>query len=510
MASAVLSESQSSVYVVEVVGLSKAFGAIEALRGVDLTIAAGEVHGLVGANGAGKSTLVNCLAGVVQPDAGEIRLNGTPCRIRDARDATDRGLSFIHQELSLIPKFTALQNMAVGQWRRNRFGLVDWPALRQRANEIAQRLGFDFSADEPIEKLSMAQRWFVSIGRALMTDAQLVAMDEPTAALSSQDAERVFGVARELTGHGVAVLYISHRLEEVRSFCDRVTVLRDGAVAAALGRSPDLTALFRAITGAEMSAPTPHERTQQGEALLEGKRLRRYPAVRDASLEIHRGEVVGLAGLVGAGRTELARLLFGVERPDAGQILLDGAPVSFRGPHDAIKAGIALVPEERRSQGLLMKQSVAWNIGLPSWDQFVYDRAIPLINRRELREVARSIVQKLHIVAPSVDQSVSALSGGNQQKVVIAKWLVRRPRVLILDEPTRGVDVGARAGIYALIRSIAQDGVAVLLICSDFEELTMCDRVLIMVEGAVVGELVGADISEERMLQLCYASENAS
>jgi ABC-type sugar transport system ATPase subunit len=497
--------------VVEVSGLSKSFGAIQALRGVNLAVRSGEIHGLVGANGAGKSTLVNILAGRVQPDSGEIRVRGHVERIRDTHEATLRGLSFIHQELNLVPKFTALQNMGLGRWPSGPVGLVDWKRLRRRAEAVAAQLNFEFSLDAPAESLSVTERWLVSIGRALMTEASVIAMDEPTAALSKQESDLILRVARDLSSRNLAVLYISHRLDEIQALCHRVTVFKDGLVSDHFERS-DVTreALVKAMIGSDAPAASRRPRVPASSPIVSLRGVARSPRVHGVDLDLYPGEVLGLAGLIGSGRTELARIIFGADQRDAGEMLLDGRPVRFRGPYEAIKAGIVLVPEERRSQGLLMNKSVAWNIGLPSWGAFVYGRFVPLINRRALNVAASDIAARLQVKTPTVGHAVNYLSGGNQQKVVIAKWVARHPRVLILDEPTRGVDVGAKAEIYSLIRRMADDGLAVLVISSDLEEMSECDRVVALVEGRVSGQLLGSAISEAAILSLCYPSENAS
>jgi len=492
----------------EVRGLTKAFGGVQALRGVDFDVRPGEVHGLVGANGAGKSTLIRTLAGVQRPDGGTILIDGSPVEILDPQHATRLGLNFIHQELNQVPKFSALENLVLGLDKPTRAGLIDWVAVRRDVAPVVERLGMTFSLDTPVEQLSVAERWLIAIGHALVHRARLIAMDEPTASLSAEEVGRLFGIVRELAHDGIAVIYVSHRLDEIIELCDRTTVLKDGQLAASFDRS-NVTkeALITAIAGGEI------ETTVAGSAsaasarpVLEVRSLRRLPAVRDVSFTVHEGEILGLGGLVGSGRTEVARLVFGADRLEAGEISLDGRPIRLRGVADAVRLGIGLVPEERRSQGLVLRQTVAANLALPHLARFRIVPRLPLISLARMRSEARQIAQRLQIKAPSVTAIVGELSGGNQQKVVIGKWLGGQVRVLILDEPTRGVDVGARAEIHRSLRELASSGTAILVISSDEEELPgLCDRVLVMVEGAIAGELRGPKITRQAIRRLSYA-----
>ncbi len=495
----------------EVRNISKHFGAIQALSGVSLEIRPGEIHGLVGANGAGKSTLVKTLAGLYQPDAGALLLDGQPLTIKNPQHAGELGLEFIHQELNLVPKFTGRQNMTLGLSPTRGPGLMDWGKMKAQTGEVARRLDITFSLDVPVEKLSVAERWLVSIGRALVRKARLIAMDEPTASLSGAEADRLFRIIRELAAADVAILYVSHRLDEITAQCSRVTVFKDGRNVAAFDRSSMRKAdIIRAIVGGEMAiAAPPKPQTTQGVAILEVRGLRREPAVHDVTFEVHAGEVLGLAGLVGAGRTEVARILFGADKAQGGEMILDGKPYHPRGTHDAVRAGIFLVPEERRSQGLILRESVAFNVALPSWRLMQVSPVLPIVSKSKGSRLAASAVESLRIKTESVQTPVSKLSGGNQQKVVMGKWLGRTTRVLILDEPTRGVDVGARAEIHRIIRELADKGIAVIVISSEFQELTDCNRVLVMVDGMIVGELTSGAISEEAILHQCYSHQAA-
>lgn len=492
----------------QVRSLIKHFGGVQALKGVDLDVVAGEVHGLVGANGAGKSTLIRALAGIIQPDAGTILLDGSPVKIANPQAARQLGLSFIHQELNLVPKFNALQNLLLGLPKPQRAGLLDWRAARREVEPTLRRLGIDFPMDVPVADLTVAERWLISIGRALIHKARLIAMDEPTASLSVEESERLFRIIRELSTEGIAILYVSHRLDEILDLCHRVTVFKDGALVASLPRADlNKAALVRSIVGSDLgqvntvsNAPPDHP------VLLEVRGLSRRHLVRNASFTLHEGEVLGLAGLVGAGRSELVRMIYGADRPEAGQILMCGKPITVRSPYDAVRQGIVLVPEERRSQGLLLDKTVAFNVNIPRVSSLRRVRWLPLISLSRANARAQEIVQKLQVKTRSVDTPVRNLSGGNQQKVVIGKWLTEPVKVIILDEPSRGVDVGARGDIHAIARSLADQGAGVIVISSEVEELPgLCDRVLVMVEGRIAGELIGQEISKEALLHMSYA-----
>ena len=491
-------------------GLVKSFGGVQALKGVDLAITAGEVHGLVGANGAGKSTLIRCLAGLLEPDSGTILLDGDQVQISNPQHARRLGLSFIHQELNMVPKFSALQNLLLGLPKPTHGGIINWTAAAQQVEPTAARLGFQFRLDTPAQDLTVAEQWQISIGRALLHKSRLIAMDEPTASLSVAESERLFRIIRELTAEGIAILYVSHRLDEILDLCSRVTVFKDGAGVLSVERSVlTKSALVKAIVGGEVEAlsgaSTPPPDLP---VILEARGLSRGHRVRNASFALHKGEVLGLAGLVGSGRSELVRLIFGADKPDRGELYIDGQRVTIKNPHDAVRHGIALVPEERRSQGLLLSKSVAFNINLPTLAALRQIRWLPLISLRRGDVRAKAVVERLQVKTRSINTPVRNLSGGNQQKVVIGKWLTEAAKIFILDEPSRGVDVGARGEIHAIVRELAARNAGVIVISSEVEELPgLCDRVLVMVEGRIVGALVGAEITKEALLQLSYAHD---
>jgi ABC-type sugar transport system ATPase subunit len=489
-------------------GIEKSFGGTRALRGVSLSIHAGEVHGLVGANGAGKSTLIRILAGLVQPDAGRILLDGAPVVVPTPHRASDLGMNFIHQELAFVPGMTVLQNIMLGLSKPTRFGTIDWRAVARDVAPIAKRVGITAPLSANVKGLSTAENWLINICRALIRRARLIVMDEPTASLSVSESERLFAIIEDLSRSGVAVLYVSHRLDEVLQKCQRVTVFRDGRTVAEIDRT-EMTrvALIEAIVGHHViplgkSAASSRRR----EVMLSVRDLARLPKVKGVSFDLCRGEVLGVGGLVGAGRSELARLVFGADRPDRGMMTLGGRPFAPRNPAAAVRAGLGLVPEERRAEGLILTKGIAFNLQLANLAKVVRGPAVPLIDNRRRRALAEDAVRDLAIKTASIETPVGRLSGGNQQKVVIGRWLLREPNVLILDEPTRGVDIGARGEIHRLIRDLAGQGMAVLVISSEPDELPdLCDRVLVMAEGRIVSELSGEAVSRNAIIAASYA-----
>lgn len=493
--------------------ITKNFGGAQALKGVSLDIVPGEVHGLVGANGAGKSTLIRILAGLVQPDAGTIEVDGRPVTIETPHRATELGMNFIHQELAFIPGMTVLQNIMLGIPKRSRFGLVDWRAIAKDVAPIAARVGITAPLGANVKGLSTAENWLINICRALVRKARLIVMDEPTASLWASESERLFAIVRDLSASGVSVLYVSHRLNEILDLCDRVTVFRDGRSIREFDRR-GLTrqALVEAIVGGKPVEEQPTRRTATGRKVaLHVENLARLPRVRGVSFDLHEGEVLGLGGLVGAGRTELVRLIYGADQPDTGAMLLGGAPFAPKTPHAAVKSGLGLVPEERRAEGLVLSKSVAFNVSLANLKRIVVSPALPLISNAARNSLTLETIRVLSIKTQSVDTPVGRLSGGNQQKVVIGRWIAAAPRVLILDEPTRGVDIGARIEIHRLIRSLAEKGMAVLVISSEPEELPdLCDRVLVMAEGRIVRELGGHAVTRSAIVEASYTESHHS
>ncbi|MFC3225648.1 sugar ABC transporter ATP-binding protein [Marinibaculum pumilum] len=490
-------------------GLTKLFAGELALDSADLDVELGRVHGLVGANGAGKSTLIRCLAGVTVPNRGSITIAGQELHKGSPQASERAGLAFIHQELNLIPHFSALQNMLLGAPKKTRFGLIDWRRSGVAARAAAERVGIRFPLETRVADLSVAERWLVMIGKALTRDASMIAMDEPTASLSGPESEQLFAIIRDLAGQGVAILYVSHRLEEVLDLCDRITVLRDGRIAAEADRgSIDKKGLVHAIIGHDVRPVRDTDRfaaDRSAAPVFSVRGLSWKDRVRDVSLDLYRGEVLALGGLVGAGRTELAHLAAGVARPDGGHLELHGRPLRLSSEAAAVAAGIALVPEERRSQGLMLQQSVGFNINVATLDRILSVPGLPFVSGRKGRQQADRLIGELGIKTPSAAAKIGGLSGGNQQKALIARWLPAGLKLLILDEPSRGVDVGAREEIHAAIRALARSGVGVLVISSDVEELVLlADRVLVMREGRITGELTGAGITEAAIIELSY------
>jgi ribose transport system ATP-binding protein len=505
---------------IEVRGLTKAYAGAQALAGVDFDVWRGQVHGLVGANGAGKTTLVRCLAGLVAPDAGTIRVGGMEVEITSPQVARRFGLAFIHQELNLVPHFSGLANILLGRPKRKRLGIVDWRATRRDIQGVLDQLGISFSLEKRVDELSVAQRWLLSIGRALVGKATMIAMDEPTASLSSVEADRVHEVVRDPVAQDIGVIYVSHRLAEVLDLSDTISVFRDGRLTRRATRG-DLSreSLVREIIGRDLQpeaaadaaarAEQRQEHADRERPLLEVRAVS-LGRLRNVSFTVGRGEIVGLGGLVGAGRTEVARIIAGVDRPESGEVLLDGRARRWGSIGAAVRDGVALVPEERRTEGLFLDRSVAFNLNLADMRPLRHVSWLPLLNRRRARRRARQLSEQLGIKAASISQSVGSLSGGNQQKVLIARWLTRDLNVLVLDEVSRGVDVGARSEIHAIVRRLAANGTSIIAISSEIEELVeFCDRIVVLAEGRVAGEVQGDTMTQAKVLSLCYADRMA-
>jgi rhamnose transport system ATP-binding protein len=478
--------------------ISKRFGATQALDGVSLELLPAEAHALVGENGAGKSTLVKVLAGVHQPDTGQIVLDDMPVEIRGPAHARELGIAVIHQEPRLFPDLSVAENVFLGHQPRTRLGSIDWSRMRRDAARLFDELEVSISPGSPVRGLSMADQQLVEIAKALSLEARILIMDEPTASLSLHEVERLFSIVRPLRDRGLAVLFVSHRLEEVFALSERASVLRDGKHVTTTPISQVTTAdLIRHMVGRDVSL-FPHAATTPGDVLLEARGLTRGDTFRDISFSVRAGEIVGFAGLVGAGRTEVARVLFGIDRAERGQVLLGGRPVVFDSPSAALRAGVAYVPEDRHQQGLVLDFPIASNVSLP-----ILPRLFPrfFVDRPTERRLAERYATQLRVRMADVEQLVSALSGGNQQKVVIAKWLATRPRVLILDEPTRGIDIGAKVEVHRIIAELAAGGLGIILISSDLPEvLAMSNRILVMHEGHLTAELARAEATEERVM----------
>jgi rhamnose transport system ATP-binding protein len=480
-------------------GVSKAFGAVRALRNVTLELFAGEVHGLAGENGAGKSTVVKTFAGVHRPDSGQVRVDGEPVVFHGPADAQHAGVAVIYQEPTLFPDLPVAENIFMGRQPRTSLRRIDRRAMHAEAAGLFARLGVPLDPRRPARGLSIADQQVVEIAKAISRDARVLIMDEPTAALTGQEAARLFAVVRTLREQGCAVLFISHRLEEILELCQRVTTLRDGrhiATGPVDGLTPD--DLVRQMVGRSLAELFPRHEAEPGEVALAVSRLTREGVFRDISFQVRRGEIVALAGLVGAGRSEVARAIFGIDRWDAGSVEVGGRALPPGSPTAAMAAGLALVPEDRRQQGLVMGMSIARNMGLTKLRAM---RRGPLISRRIERDHARDWAVRLRLRFNRLSDGVGVLSGGNQQKVVLGKWLGTDPAVLIVDEPTRGIDVATKAEVHRLLSELAAQGIAILMISSDLPEvLGMADRVLVMHEGRLTAELARGRATEETVI----------
>ncbi|MFL5259334.1 MAG: sugar ABC transporter ATP-binding protein [Hyphomicrobiales bacterium] len=482
---------------IKLTGISKSFGGLRALKDVSFDVRPGEVHALLGENGAGKSTLIKIMAGVLAPDEGEIAIDGRSITFASPRDAHAVGIATVHQELLLFPELTVAENIFLGQAPRTSWGGLDWGEMRERATALLAALDSpDLDVDAKVGSLSVANRQRVEIARALAQNAKLVIMDEPTAALAEADVQRLMEIVRRLRDSGVGIVYVSHRMAEIFALADRVTVLRDGAYVGTrdIGETEEGT-LVSMMVGRVLDRLFPQKQGETGATLLELRNVSYDDVVRDISFELKSGEILGIAGLVGSGRTELALTIFGITPATSGEILLDGKAVTIGGPEQARALGIAYIPEDRGTQGLIRSQRIAENVSLAMLDRLAPHYIIDRL--RELR-LARDAIARFGIRARGPDQVVRQLSGGNQQKVVLAKWLVTEPRILIMDEPTRGIDVGAKAEIHLLMRKLAGEGLAILMISSELPEvLGMSDRVLVMSSGRIAARFDGANAAAE-------------
>jgi rhamnose transport system ATP-binding protein len=484
---------------VELRGVSRSFGGVRALDSVDLQLWSGQVLALVGENGAGKSTLVKILTGVEHPDTGEILIDGQRQVIGDAMAAHKLGIAAMYQEPTVFPDLTVAENIFAGRRPRGALGLVDWSTMDREAQRLLDELEVDLPADRPVRGLGVADRQLLEIAKALSADARLLIMDEPTAALSPQEVDRLFAQARRLRKRGVAILFVSHRLDEVSAIADVVTVLRDGRhIATRPAAQLSHGEMVQLMVGRPLEQLFPKAQTQVREMALEVRGFTRLGVFSNVEFEVRRGEIVGLAGFVGAGRSEVARSLFGIDPVDRGTVMINARPFRPASPRSALARGLAYLPEDRLGQGLVQIMPVAANISMA-----ILPRLTPggLLRPRAETNLAQRFMERLRIKAPSPATKVQTLSGGTQQKVVLAKWLATEPRVLILDEPTRGVDVGTKADVHKLVSQLAADGLGILLISSDLAEvLAMSDRIVVMREGRTVAEFSRAEATQQGVI----------
>jgi len=491
-------ESGPAAPIVEIRGISKSFPGVRAVRVVDLDLFPGEVHVVAGENGAGKSTLMKLVAQVEKPDAGEVRIDGKLVDFHGPRHAQRVGIAMVHQEFALAQHLSVAENLSLGR-ESSRLGLIVRGSEKRSARQLLERVGLDIDPSRKVGTLSVVAQQRVEIAKTLAIDARLLIMDEPTATLTDHEIDELFAVVDDLTSQGIAIVFISHRLDEILRIADRITIMRDGAVVQTLGKEDaDESTIVRLMVGREIENLYPKPASQVGEPLLQVEGVTRKGVLTNCSFTLRSGEILGFAGLVGAGRTELARAIFGADRMDAGRVVLDGHELHITSPRDAIRAGIGYLTEDRKREGLAMLLGIDQNVTLAR-----IPKRGPFIDLPSERRTAKKRTDELDIRAPSMRRRVEALSGGNQQKVVVAKWLETDPRVMFFDEPARGIDVGNKAEMFRLIGELAAAGRGIVLISSYLPELlNMCDRILVIRDGRIAGEFAREDFSQERIIAL--------
>ena len=486
----------------EIKNISKSFPGVKALDDVSFNIQRGTVHAIVGENGAGKSTLIKILAGIYKNDSGSIVLNDKTLKLKVPKDATKEGISVVHQELKLAETLTVTENTFLGNLIYKNSIFVDWKEMKKQSKALIKRLGMDINTDSIVETLTIARKQIVEICKAINLNCKILIMDEPSATLTGSELKILFGVIAKLKKEGATIIYISHRLEEIFDIADKVTVLRDGkCIGTVLVKDVTKRELISMMVGRVVDNEYPKEIIDIGGAVIEVNGLNRKGVLHDINLKVYKGEVLGIAGLVGSGRTELVRAILGIDKIDAGEIILKGTEIKHRNFKDAIKNGFGLIPEDRKLQGLIQEFSVKENVCLVSIDKIIKGGFVS--NRLE-EKLAREYIKKLKVSAPSTNVEVKYLSGGNQQKVVVAKWLMQESEIIILDEPTRGIDVGAKVEIYKLINNLVENGKTVVIVSSELPEvLGMSDRVLVMREGRIAGEFSREEATQEKILEVC-------
>ncbi|WP_145037814.1 sugar ABC transporter ATP-binding protein [Paenibacillus sp. Y412MC10] len=496
-----------SEWLIQMEGIMKEFPGVLALNNCRFDLRAGEVHALMGENGAGKSTLMKILTGVYQKDAGTIEFKGQPVELSNPKAAQDAGISMIHQELNLAPDLTVAQNIFIGREPRRKLRLfLDDRALHRQVKELFERMGLDMDPSIKVSELTVAKQQMVEIAKALSYNADVLVMDEPTAALSETEIEDLFRIIRQLRESGVGIVYISHRMDEIKRITDRITVMRDGQYIDTVSTAEVTTQdIISKMVGRQIYETSKPERTaDERETVLEVIGLNQGRTLKDINLTLKKGEILGIAGLVGAGRTELARAIFGADRIQSGEIRVHGRKVTIKGPHDAVRQGIGYLSEDRKRYGCVVDLDVKSNVAIASYGSFL--RPGGWMNTARIREQAEDMVSRLKVKTPHVDQEVKFLSGGNQQKVVIGKWLTRDCDILIFDEPTRGIDVGAKSEIYRLLNDLAAQGKSIIMISSELPEiLRMSHRILVMCEGRITGELDHEEATQESIMHLATA-----
>ncbi|AMO99152.1 ABC transporter family protein [Collimonas arenae] len=504
-------EGAAPEYLIALKNVTKRFPGVLALDNCQFNLLRGEVHALMGENGAGKSTLMKVLSGVYPKDSGEIRMDGRPVEIPNPRAAQALGIGIIHQELNLMNHLSAAQNIFIGREPRGRYGVfLDEDALNRQAAQIFERMRLQLDPRTLVGELTVAKQQMVEIAKALSFDSRVLIMDEPTAALNNAEIDDLFRIIRQLQEHGVGIIYISHKMDELRQISNRVTVMRDGQYIATVPTvGTPIDTIIGMMVGRQLDNSGPEvPDTSANDVVLEVKGLTRGAAIKDVNFSLRKGEILGFAGLMGAGRTEVARAVFGADAIDAGEILVHGVKVSIKSPRDAVAHGIGYLSEDRKHFGLATGLDVKTNVVMSSMDKFLTKGLF--LDQPAIRETAQGYVRQLSIKTPSIDQPVRLLSGGNQQKIVIAKWLLRDCDILFFDEPTRGIDIGAKNEIYKLLNALAAQGKAIVMISSELPEvLRMSHRILVMCEGRITGELAAADASQEKIMYLATQREPA-
>ncbi|MDO4279854.1 MAG: sugar ABC transporter ATP-binding protein [Lachnoclostridium edouardi] len=480
--------------------IEKCFGGVYALKGIDFDLEEGEVHALLGENGAGKSTLIKVLGGIHKPDGGMIEIQGKEVAIDSVKKAREMGIGIIHQEIVLVPHLTAAENIFLGREIKTKAGLTDRSAMFSKAEEMVKKLGIDLNVRQPVEKLTIAQQQLVEITKAISFDARILVMDEPTSSLTDREVEQLFSAIERVTAEGRSVIYISHRLEELFRIAKRVTVIRDGAyIGTELIKNTNPNALISMMVGRTWEDFYVRHFKECTETVFQAMELTKKGVFENVSFTVKKGEVVGFAGLVGAGRSEIMLGVYGAEKLDHGSMILKGEPVLFKNTRQASEKGIALVPESRKEQGLILDNTVAFNLTLSGIRQFVKGA---LIDKKGFGTVVNKYIDGLNIKTPTAQQIIRNLSGGNQQKVVLAKALATQPDLLILDEPTRGVDVGAKKEIYTMIDQLAMEGMAIVLVSSELPEIVnMCDRVYVVADGKIQAEIGRENLTQENIMR---------
>ena len=491
---------------IELKNIHKAFGSNEVLKGVNLKLKSGEVHALMGENGAGKSTLMNILTGIHKQDKGQIFVDGQEVSFKNPLEAEANGIAFIHQELNIWPNLSILENLFLMHSITNGMGVLDFKAMRKLAEEKCREIEIELPLDKEAGECSVGQQQMTEIVRNLLIDAKVVIMDEPTAALTERETEKLFEVMRSLKKRGVAMVYISHRMEEVANNCDTITVMRDGvSVATRAVKEYSMEQIVRDMVGRSITEFYPGRPNKPGEVILEVKNFEQPGLFHNINFNLRKGEILGFAGLMGSGRTEIMRAIFGVDQHTEGELLFNGKQLKITKPEDAINAGMAFVTENRKTEGLILDFSILRNIALPSVDTFAKNS---VINFGRLSNFANDMASKLGVKAQNLDLEAGALSGGNQQKVVIAKWVGMQPEVIIMDEPTRGIDVGAKRDIYELMNELTEKGVSIIMVSSELPEvLGMSDRIVVVHEGRIAGELLHDEADQEKIMTLATGGQ---